>query len=150
MQMSAQDVWFPWLDHIQRIQSLWTETQEKAFGIWNNVSQFQDFAQYERQISEVLSLVAIMEKQRLVDKRQFGDSYPTFFELSGEYVQAMKLTITQLELILRKLKQKSQNLDSYALASYQKDLEHYDYLLTNYRNVGREMNMAFQKIQLSN
>ncbi len=143
----SQDVWFPWLDHVQKIQSQWTATQEEAFGIWNNITRFQNFKEYERQLSEVLVIVDSMDKQRVIDKSRYAQTYQTFFEISDEYVLAMRRTITQLELVLGKLKEKSESLDAYSLHQYQQDLERYNELLKGYRTIGQKMNVAFQKIQ---
>lgn len=146
----AQDVWFPWLDHLSQIQSQWTTTQGEAFSVWNNITRFQDFKEYERQMNEILSLVDSMEKQRVIDKTKYAQTYQTFFEISDEYVFAMRHTISQLELVLGKLKEKSENLESYSLREYQRDLNQYDKLLTAYRAIGKRMNDTFKKAQSDN
>ena len=69
--LEAREVWFPWLDHVPRIQSQWTKTQNEAFGIWNNITQFQNFGLYEEQISEVLVLINSMERQKAIDEKKY-------------------------------------------------------------------------------
>jgi Zn-dependent M32 family carboxypeptidase len=143
----AQEVWFPWLDHVSRIQSEWTQTQKEAFSIWNNISKFQDFGEYESRINEVLKLIENMQQQQAEDKSKYSRKYPRFFQLSDQYIKAMKDVVNQLKMILKRLKEKSENLNAYSLKQYQKDLERYDELLQTYRTLGKKMNDEFGKIK---
>jgi Zn-dependent M32 family carboxypeptidase len=138
-------VWFPWLDHVPKIQSEWTKTQEEAFSIWNNISKFQNFGQYVSRLNRVLKLIDNMQRQQTKDKTSYSTEYPVFFKLSDQYIKAMKDVIYQLKTIVERLKVKSENLDAYSWDQYQKDLQRYNELLQAYRILGKKMNDEFGK-----
>ncbi|HEC15376.1 MAG TPA: hypothetical protein ENI99_02195 [Sedimenticola sp.] len=149
-ELEAQEVWFPWLDHVLPIQTQWTKTQDEAFDIWNNITQFQNFGQYENEIREVVILINNMEKQKAIDEEKYLAKYPAFFRLSDEYILVLKSVVTQLQHVLKKLKEKSKNLEAYSWSQYQQDLDHYNQLLSSYRNIGQKMNSEFGRIQSMN
>lgn len=145
--LMAQEVWFSWLDNVPRIQSEWTETQEDAFSIWNNITRFQDFEGYEKRIDRVLAAIDGMQRQHDKDKTTYSKMYPRFFELSWEYIESMRKVVYQLKEVLKRLKEKSKNVDVYSWGQYQKDLQLYNELLRAYRAIGHHMNEEFARIQ---
>lgn len=148
--LKAQEVWFPWLEHVPEIQSRWTKTQDEAFSIWNNVTRFQDFGLYEKEIGKIVVLINKMEEQKDIDGRRYSTKYPVFFKFSDNYIDAMKSAVTQLQYVLLKLKEKSKNTKVYSWAQYQEDLSRYNQLLTSYRAIGQKMNEEFGRIQSAN
>ena len=130
-----------------RIQSEWTETQEDAFSIWNNITGFQDFEGYEKRIDRVLAAIDDMQRQHAKDKTMYSKRYPRFFDLSWKYIESMRKVVYQLKSVLRKLKEKSKDLYAYSLYQYQKDLQLYDELLRSYLERGQQMNEEFARIQ---
>jgi Zn-dependent M32 family carboxypeptidase len=143
----AQEVWFPWLDHVQKIQSAWTETQEEIFSIWNNISKAQDFGEHESRLNKVLKLIDNMQQQQMKDKTSYSRKYQVFFKLSDQYIKAMRDVVYQLKTIVKRLKEKSKNVDAYSLKQYQKDLDQYNELLQTYRILGKKMNDEFRKLR---
>ncbi len=143
----AQEVWFPWLDYVPRIQSEWTETQQDAFSIWNNITRFQDFEGYEKKIDRMLAEIDSMQREHAKDKTTYSKKYPRFFDLSWEYIESMRKVVYQLKSVLKRLKEKSKDLDVYSWDQYQKDLQLYDELLRAYRAIGQQMNEEFARIQ---
>jgi len=145
--VKAQNVWFTWLNHVQPIQSEWTRTQEEVFDLWKNLSQFQNFGEYEARFNRILASIDEMQIQQAKEKEKYSMMYPTFFELSDGYINAMRNVVDQLRVILKGLKEKSNDVDAYSWTEYQNDLDHHNKLLSTYRAIGQKMNDEFGKIQ---
>ncbi len=88
---------------------------------------------YEKHASDLSCLVGDIEKMSLQEQRNL----PTIFP---EYVRALCNAISALRDICKKLHDQSQKVGSYPPSQYKRDVERYNLLAANYRNLGNRLN----------
>lgn len=146
----AEEIQFDWNKNLPAIQSEWDEIWKETFGLWNNISRFQDFGHLQARTSELVESIDEMIMIYNKDRIKYADSYPEFFELSSNYLSILKKNIEQLELILGMLYKKSKDINAYSWSEYQKDIDKYNGLVNRYHLLGNKMNNSFKRIEEGN
>jgi hypothetical protein len=143
----SQEIRFEWLNHINNIQEEWISLEKETFSIWNNISRFQDFKGLENRAKSLNVSIKKMQQVHGKDKEKYGRKYPDFFRLSSQYIISLEETITDLEIILGRLNDKTKDPNSYSWEEYSNDIDDYKKSVESYQGFGGQMNAEFKKLQ---
>ena len=143
----SQEIWFEWLNHINNFQEEWISLEKETFSIWNNISRFQNFNALENRAKSLNVSIKKMQQIHDKDKKKYGRKYPDFFRLSSQYIISLERTITDLEIILGRLNDKTKDPNSYSWEEYSNDIDDYNKSVESYHGFGGQMNAEFKKIQ---
>jgi len=143
----SQNISLKWTDNLPPIQKEWIEIEKETFGIWENISRYQNFGAIQLRTTNLITEIDKMKSQLQEDQKNFDDKYQNFFKLSDDYVGTLRNTILQLETLLGKLDKYSQNELKYSWSEYNQDIDKYNQLVKQYHKIGDEMNVEYKKLQ---